>query len=146
MLNYLGITVLEQTIIFLYATALGAMLCAVYDVFRIIRIAFGGKITAVFVEDILFSIIALVLTFIFVVAFNNGELRFFVLIGELLGFVAYYFTLGRLTMSVSKMIISLIKKLFNLLVMPFVKLFGFLKEKMRPKLQKTPKKHLKIDK
>ena len=153
MLNYLGTSVLEQAVIFLYAVALGGILCAVYDVFRIIRIAFGGKITAVFVEDIIFSIIALLLTFIFVVAFNNGELRFFVLLGELLGFTVYYFTLGRLTMSISKGIISLVKKLINLLLMPFVRLFGFLKGKIELKNKKTPKKpariakkHLKIDK
>lgn len=153
MLNYLGTSVSEQAVIFLYAVALGAILCTVYDVFRIIRIAFGGKITAVFVEDIIFSVIALMLTFIFVVAFNSGELRFFILLGEMIGFTLYYFTLGKLTMSVSKAIISTIKKLLNLLLMPFVKLFGLLKGKIKTKNKKTPKKpahiakkHLKIDK
>lgn len=146
MLNYLGASVLEQTVIFLYAVALGAILCAVYDVFRIIRIAFGGKITAVFIEDIIFSIIALLMTFIFVVAFNNGELRFFVLLGELIGFTVYYFTIGKLTMGISKAIISLIKKLINLLLMPFVKFFGLLKEKTKTKNKKTPKKPLRIAK
>lgn len=146
MLNYLGISVSEQVMIFLYAAALGGVLSAIYDVFRIIRIAFDGRITAVFVEDILFSIIALVLTFIFVVAFNNGELRFFVLIGEFVGFIIYYFTIGKLTMFASKAIISVVKKFLKLLSMPFVRLFRFIKQKTALKNKKTPKKHLKIGK
>ena len=149
MLNYLGISVLEQSRIFLYAVVLGTILCVLYDVFRVIRIAFGGKMTVVFIEDILFSVLALVLTFIFVVAVNNGELRFYVLVGELLGFAIYYFTFGRVTMGLSKGIISILKSLLNLLMKPFVRLFRSLKGKKKIKKKKShhiSKNHLKIDK
>ena len=146
MLSYLGRTVFEQTQTVLYAVLLGAILCAVYDVFRIIRIAFGGKTVAVFIEDILFSIIALVLTFIFVVAFNNGELRFFVLIGELIGFIAYYFTVGKLTILFSKTLISTLKKTMRFILKPLVKIFRSILKKSSKKPRPNSKKHLKIDK
>ena len=151
-MGYLGLSITEQSLTFLYSLLLGALLCAIYDVFRIIRIAFGGKTVAVFIEDIVFSTIALVLTFVFVIAFNNGELRFFVLIGEFLGFVFYYFTVGRLTMFFSKAIIKLIKKLVSVICTPFVKLSRLLNRKLRAKKEKRDqkrghifKKHLKID-
>ena len=103
--------------------ALGAVLSVIYDIFRIIRVAFGGKKTAVFVEDLIFSLVALVLTFVFVIAFNNGELRFFVLIGELLGFVTCHYTIGRIIIGFSRAIINSVKWFFKLVFTPIVKLF-----------------------
>lgn len=130
MMGYFGLSITEQALAFLYSLLLGALLCAIYDVFRMLRISFGGKAIAVFIEDIIFSIVALVLTFVFVIAFNNGELRFFILIGELFGFTAYYFTVGKLTMFFSKSVIKVIKKLLFILSFPFVKLFATVKKKL----------------
>ena len=153
MMGYLGLTITEQSLAFLYSLLLGTLLCAIYDVFRIIRIAFGGKTLAVFIEDIVFSLASIVITFVFVIAFNNGELRFFVLIGEFLGFVFYYLTFGKLTMFFSKAIIKLIKKLIFIICTPFVRLCKAIKIKHSVKKEKTEKKpnhifkkHLKIDK
>lgn len=152
MTGYLGTTVAQQAITFLYAAALGALLCAVYDIFRIIRVAFGAKQLAVFIEDIVFSLIALVLTFVFVISFNNGEVRFFVLIGELLGFAIYYFTVGRIVMSLSKAIVRLIKRVLTFVLVPAAKVIANAKQKINAKKEKTGekrhhifKKHLKID-
>lgn len=122
-MGYEGVPILAQTTSFLYAMALGAVLSLVYDIFRIIRVAFGGKKTAVFVEDLLFSLVALVLTFVFVIAFNNGELRFFVLIGELFGFVVCHYTVGRVILSFSRAIINGVKWVLKLIFTPILKLF-----------------------
>lgn len=146
MMGYLGLTIAEQSLVFLYAILLGTLLGAIYDLFRIIRISFGGKVVAVFIEDIIFSIAALVLTFVFVIAFNNGELRFFILIGEFLGFTVYYFTVGKLTMLISKAIIKVIKRLIFLISFPFVKLLAVLRKKLCAKKEKESKNPLKIDK
>ena len=139
MTGYLGTTVAQQANTFVYSVALGALLCAVYDVFRIIRIAFGAKQIAVFVEDMVFSLIALILTFVFVITFNNGEVRFFVLIGELLGFIVYYFTVGRAVMLLSKAIINLVKKIFSFIYTPFVKVCKVIGTKIKQKKKKQEK-------
>lgn len=135
-MGYEGVPILAQTTSFLYAMALGAVLSVVYDVFRIIRVAFGGRRTAVFVEDLIFSLVALVLTFVFVISFNNGELRFFVLIGEFFGFVICHYTIGRIIIGFSRMIINGIKWFLNLVFTPFIKLF----KKILPKIKETKKK------
>ena len=141
-MGYLGLTIAEQSLVFLYAILLGTLLGAIYDLFRIIRISFGGKVVAVFIEDIIFSIAALVLTFVFVIAFNNGELRFFILIGEFLGFTVYYFTVGKLTMLISKAIIKVIKRLFFLISFQFVKLLAVIRKKTLRKKGKREQKPL----
>ena len=138
-MGYEGVPILAQTTSFLYAMVLGAVLSLVYDVFRIIRVAFGGKKTAVFVEDLLFSLAALVLTFVFVIAFNNGELRFFVLVGELLGFILCHCTLGRIVIGFSRAIINAIRWFFNLIFTPIIKAL----RKMLPKIRQIKKKLIK---
>ena len=145
-MGYEGVPILAQTTSFLYAMTLGAVLSIVYDVFRIIRVAFGGKKTAVFIEDLVFSLVALVLTFVFVIAFNNGELRFFVLIGELLGFVTCHYTIGKIIIGFSRVIISGFKWLLRLIFNPIVKLFKKILPRIRrtkKKLSKTRKNHAK---
>lgn len=152
-----GVSVSGQVLVFLYAMALGGALGAVYDVFRILRVAFGGQKTVVFIEDILFSALALVATFVFVVAVNRGELRFFVLIGELAGFSVYYFTLGRVVFTFSKAIIKAAKTAIMFILKPIFKLFSIIKgrikaksveksEKIAQKAAHIFKKHLKTRK
>lgn len=138
-MGYEGVPILAQTNSFLYAMALGAVLSVLYDVFRIIRVAFGGKKTAVFIEDLVFSLLALVLTFVFVIVFNNGELRFFVLIGELLGFVICHYTVGRIIIGFSRAIINSIKWFFKLIFTPIIKVL----KKIPPKTKEIKKKLLK---
>lgn len=105
----------------LYSAAVGAALGAVYDVFRIMRIAAeptcrlkkekgvrdaasrtairGEKIRffVVFVEDILFSVISAAVISITVFHLDSGHPRWFILLGAAAGFAVYYHTVGRLT-------------------------------------------------
>ena len=135
-MGYEGVPILAQTTSFLYSMALGVVLSVVYDIFRIIRVAFGGKKTAVFIEDLIFSLVALVLTFVFVIAFNNGELRFFVLIGELLGFVVCHYTIGKIIIGFSRAIINAVRWFFKLVFTPISKMF----KKILPKIKEIKKK------
>lgn len=65
----------------------------------------------------------------------EGQLRFYVLLGELLGFVVYYFTVGFLVIRMSKCIINWVKKilffLYKIFIRPFVKLFVFIFRKIK---------------
>lgn len=135
-MGYEGVPILAQATSFLYAMVLGAVLSVVYDVFRVIRVAFGGKKMAVFVEDLIFSLVALVITFVFVIAFNNGELRFFVLVGELLGFVVCHYTIGRIIVGFSRAIINGVRWFLELIFTPIIRLF----KKILTKTKETKKK------
>ena len=60
---------------------------------------------------------------------NNGEFRGFVFLGLIIGFVAYYFTVGQLVIRASEYVVFAIKTLFlyaaYYLTLPFITFFRF---------------------
>jgi len=125
----------DQVWLFLEAVLLGAALGAVYDVFRILRLAFPNGRVLIFLEDMLYFALVGVVSFSFVVLQNGGVLRAFLLAGELLGAVLYFFSLGVLVMKAAQGIIRLIRGflrfLFRIFVRPLVRLFGWIFRKCR---------------
>lgn len=99
------ITITNQAQLFLTALLVGAALAAVYDVFRILRIAFPSGTVCIAIEDICYFILCTFVTFTFILRDNEGMVRSYILLGEVLGWVLYYFTLGSLVISCSKGVI-----------------------------------------
>ena len=114
MTDYLySVSLAKQTTNFLLSLGLGFIIGILYDVFRIVRICISkGKIAFV-ISDILYFLVLGVLTFSFCLAVNEGELRFYILFGELAGFSIYYFSLGIVVFSISEKIILTIKKVIH---------------------------------
>lgn len=148
----------EQALIFVEALLVGAALGLLYDVFRITRVAFPTASGVVFAEDILFFIICAVVTFFFGLTVIDGSLRLFLVFGELLGAIIYYFTVGKLVMGISKKIIAVIKSIISFMIkwifipiwtviyhiMTFiVRPFIYLEKIFKKKLQNA-KFHLKV--
>ena len=84
-----------QIISFLVAVLFGALYCVYYDIFRSIRAAGFNKPASVFWQDILFFLHTGVVTFLLMLVFANGEIRFYILFGILIGFLLFNFTLSR---------------------------------------------------
>ena len=125
------------------AALLGIGLAVLYDIFRIFRlILFSGTIS-IFIQDILFWSISGCATYIYILAINLGEIRFFILAAELLGALIYYFTLGRVIYGLTKDIVyairSFLYKIFVFITKPFRKL---LKKHETNKKDKTKKKKI----
>jgi spore cortex biosynthesis protein YabQ len=112
-----------QAIAFLWAIVLGAGVGALYDVFRILRILRRkNPAPAVFIEDLLFSFLSSVATALFLIRFNYGQVRLFLLIGEGLGFAFYHFTLGALVVFWARLIRRILDWLGRLLKKLFKKI------------------------
>ena len=123
----------------------GIFLGAVYDIFRLLRIARSestysarkairnrffprtkahGKISRlrisdaaiVFIEDIVFFLIVAVTEILAVYYINEGEIRIYCLLVSVLGFFAYQKTLGRVIVFFSKKILYLIRKIVYCIV------------------------------
>lgn len=139
-----------QTFLFLESCLLGAVLGVIYDIFRILRISFKNGSFLIFLEDALFFFICAILTFCFMLTTNDGQVRFFILLGEGIGFILYHCTIGVLVMKISKLIIRFIGRLFSLLykilLAPFVRLFRFLFRKCSPLFKKISGNCKKIKK
>lgn len=104
----------DQAVTFLWSIVLGVLLCLFYDIFRAKRAATENGVIAVALQDIFFWSVSAIVTFLFLLARTNGQLRFFVFAGMVIGFFVCRFSISRLW------------------ILPFVYFFrgiNFLKEK-----------------
>ncbi|OJU15409.1 MAG: hypothetical protein BGN88_07825 [Clostridiales bacterium 43-6] len=102
-----------QTTSFLVAAAMGFAISLIYDVFRILRLFAKPEPVSVFIQDIIFSLICAFLTFGLLIVRCQGEIRWFIFGGELLGFLICRFTLSMLIISAADKIIRAIKAVFR---------------------------------
>lgn len=103
-------------IVFVFSCVVGTLLGVLYDVFRIIRIAFNSKWISVFIQDFLFCIFSALSIILLVYYTNSGIVRWFSLFGCFLCFVLYHMTVGRFIIFVSKKIIDFIRKVLDFLI------------------------------
>lgn len=99
--------------LFLQACLLGVLLGIIYDVFRILRQLFSCSKITIFVQDLLFFSISTLLTFLFLVATNHGQIRIYLIAGELFGIWLYFQSLSKIIIAFTHWLIILFKKLFS---------------------------------
>lgn len=127
----------EYSTVFLYSLLSGIILYLIYAVFEFVRIFFKNNRAVCITADILFMTVASLVTFILSLAFNNGRVRLFTCMGELMGFFVMLFTVGRVTKRVfayvlikTKKICCIILKFFKkVTIKPLKKLQGLLYNK-----------------
>lgn len=137
------LSIAEQTRIFLLSCGTGFLLGFLYDIFRFFRLLFSVKKGAVFIFDISFSLLATFMSFIFILTANKGEVRWYIIAGEIIGMAVYYFALGEVSLKFFKRVISSVKKINSVILkafkLPFKKIRG-IKAHMSDKLVKSSKK------
>lgn len=143
----------EQTLIFIASLGVGFLLGILYDVLRALRLSFTkGKIPIV-IFDLLYFFAVAFFSYLFILATNKGEVRSYIIIGELLGAVFYYFSLGIAVIKLTNRFVSFLKRvysfLFKIISFPFriikrafLKIFG----KIFTFFEKSEKKSKKIQK
>lgn len=143
----MGISLANQTSVFLFSCALGFGLGLLYDVFRITRAAINPGRIFIFFQDAIYWILCAIITFLFMLTVNSGEIRGFVLVGELAGGILYYCTLGYLIMKSTKAIIKAIKSvlrfIFKTFIRPLLRLFRKIYRVFSKKVGKVVKKSKK---
>ena len=90
----MGISLSAQTAYFLWSLVLGAALGVLYDVIRAARMVLRAGKIHVLISDVVFFAVCGVITSLFSLPFNKGDVRAFILFGEAVGFSAYRLTLG----------------------------------------------------
>ncbi len=79
-----------QLLSFLYSCVLGFIFEIFYDLFRALRIVKPHNNLAVFFEDIIFFLIIAIASFIFLLSVTNGEIRAYIILGIIIGFMLFY--------------------------------------------------------
>lgn len=105
----------EQVLLFLTAVIIGLLLGAVNDVFRFLRfLGFVNK-RSVFIQDVVFMGICGIVVFLYSLAFNLGEIRFFTILASLIGVLLYRYTIGIITGMLFSFIASVLSKVKKIL-------------------------------
>ena len=111
----------EQTIFFLYSVIMGAGIGILFDCFRVARIILEHTAFFVILEDIIFLFLWAVALIVFSMELCRGEVRFYYFIGNILGFAVYYFTVGKLVVSIMKAVVFVISKILKFLYKLFIR-------------------------
>lgn len=139
--------VAAQTEIFLYAFGFGFLLGILYDVFRTLRMIISGSKGFTLFMDLLYFAVCTFLTFCFVLAVDSGRIRIYVAVGEILGWLVYYFSFGAIALRASNAAVSLFKRLFSAIFKPIKRLsekilrkFGKIEDFCKKNIRKSDKK------
>lgn len=108
------ITLSGQVAATLWSVPVGAALCLVYDVLRVLRSRLRTGLLAAVVGDILFFVFAAFVTFCIFLIFCSGQIRLYVFIGLLAGFLLCRFTLSRIF---TRLFAALFNLIFRLLAL-----------------------------
>lgn len=106
----------NQAYLFIIFTLDGILIGILFDFFRVLRKTFKTKDFITYIEDIIFWIFTGFIILYSMCMFCNGELRFFMFIGIIIGIVMYMITISRFVIKVSVFIINWLKKV---LIFPF---------------------------
>ena len=99
----------NQTYLFIVFTIVGIIIGVLFDIFRILRKSFKTKDIVTYIEDIFFWILTGIIILFSMYKFSNGELRFFMIIGIIMGTLMYMITFSRYVIKISVFIIKIIK-------------------------------------
>lgn len=106
----------NQAFLFLIFTFNGVFIGLIFDFFRILRQGFKTANFMTYIEDILFWMIAGLSIIYSMVNFSNGTLRFFMVIGLVIGFLTYILTVSKYIRSFSLSIINTLKKFVKVIL------------------------------
>ena len=112
-----------------YAGGMGFLLGGYYDVFRILRtVLHRGKWMTFFCDCLYFSTSA-VCVFLFSLAMTDGVVRGYVLLGILIGFTAYRYTVGKTVLFFTMWLLKVLRRVAiwcrRIAVVPIAWLRGF---------------------
>lgn len=142
----MGGFLVDETLLFLKACLLGGILGVIFDLFRIFRTAIKCNTIIVFIQDVLYFTVVTASTFIFLLMYNDGRLRMFILVGELMGSVLYFFSISILVLKSSRKIIFIFKKVLRVILYPFIAIINFVNNKINLIKSKILKKIKLFDK
>ncbi len=123
----------DQWGIFIKALALGALLGGCYDFLRVFRIIFPFRKKLFVASDFIYCVFAGFIIFSFLLNENFGIPRLYIYIGTAAGFFAWYFTLGRLSAKIAKLLKRLLRTVFS----PMAKIFRKFLKKAEKRLYKA---------
>ncbi len=130
----------EEVTLFLLSCVAGAFIGIFYDIFRTLRLMIKHNFFFVIAEDVFFLACYAVFLSAFASVQARGELRFYFVIGNALGFTLYFFTLGTFVIRTFRKFFGLISRIFA----PVKNLYSILCRKVRGKFVEISENNVKF--
>lgn len=111
----------NQVYVFIVFILNGFLIGIIFDCFRILRKSFKTSDFVTYIEDILFGIITGLLILYSIFKFNKGELRFYLFLGVFFGLLLYFLVFSKVFIKISVTVISIIKKIVNIVIIKPIK-------------------------
>lgn len=128
----------NQVKIFLLSVGMGVLLCGVYILVQSFFCLFGKSRAVQAFADLLFCIAFALLSFFFMIFYNNGRVRLHLVFGEALGFAAFYVSGGKFILKLFSGAVCLLNKLIAFLIFPvrrvavaFINIFAEIKTSVK---------------
>ncbi len=91
----MGLAGETQLLHLIYALGLGFWLGLYYELFRTLRLLFRPTAKSCFFQDVFFCLSSALITFFVFLAMADGEMPLYLFVGEVIGFLVFYGTFGR---------------------------------------------------
>ena len=109
----------------------GVIIGIFFDIFRILRKSFKTPDLITYIEDLIFGLITGIFLVFILFVLNNGQLRFYIFFGLILGIILYLITISKLFIKINVAVIITIKKIISrilfIILYPFKTLLKFIK-------------------
>lgn len=116
----------NQLFSFFIYVIVGILLGFIFDIFRALRKSIKNSTVATNIEDILFVIISFIIITTVVQIISKGELRFYILLGIILGILIYFLSVSKYIITgetwILKSIIKILKSIYNFFIKFFKKI------------------------
>ncbi|MBO4523475.1 spore cortex biosynthesis protein YabQ [Ruminococcus sp.] len=123
-------TVSEELKLFGLSCVMGLAIGVAFDVIRAIRLIIPHNKVLVAFEDVAFLLFYSVALVTFAGSVARGDLRAYFVIGNILGFMIYFVTLGNIVMKTLRNLFLIIVTCFGMILRPFKMIFAPLYKKV----------------
>ncbi len=120
-----------QTEIFLLSLGFGFLLGILYDVFRTLRLIISRSVSFTVAVDILYFLLCALFVFCFNLVVDSGKIRLYVLFGDMLGWLIWYFSLGEISAKLGNKAVLSVKRALSSFYALFSRPAGHLERKMK---------------
>lgn len=112
-----------EVLVFFLSCLLGAFFSFYYDCFRLLRQIVPHNGVVVFFEDILYFSSCTIIAFSFIVSKSAGEIRGFLFVGVVFGYILYFFTISIVFMKIMRLLFQVIRKVLLIILLPIKLIF-----------------------
>lgn len=116
------ISAVPPVIQFLQSLLLGTLLSLLYDAFYTIRGLFPAQAQPHVILDILYFLLFGVLLFNYLLMESAGRLRYFIILGVIIGWLLYHNTVSRLVIRFFNWLLLMVHRVFSFLLSPIITL------------------------